>query len=116
MNKKDFIEDIDKDMDVIGSNSNFNGNFNFASFTRIEGNLTGTIDSKGILIISETAKVSANITAEKLIVFGKLEGTINLSKELLLGSGCFISGQVTTPLLEIQEGANVEASISMSNK
>lgn len=71
----------------------------------INGNFEGDLDTKGTLIISERAKVKANIIGEKIIIKGEVEGEIKAKTSLRLSAPAKLKGDIITPSLIIDEGA-----------
>lgn len=74
---------------------------------RINGKFEGTLETKGNLIIGETAVVSAQITGEDVIIAGKVKGKI-VALRLSLLSTAKVEGEIRTNKLIISEGALFE--------
>jgi cytoskeletal protein CcmA (bactofilin family) len=72
---------------------------------RIQGKFEGRLDTKGVLMIGEKAEVKADIIGETIIVSGKVTGTIVSSRELKLIAPAKVTGEIKTPLLNIEHGA-----------
>jgi len=105
--------DIDKEMDVIGLSSHFKGNFQFGPYTRIEGKIEGNIESSGILILSSTAEIKAEINGRTVVIDGKITGNINAEDCIMVQEHGIISGNIKTPYIEVDQGASINGSISM---
>ncbi len=105
--------DIDQEMDVIGSGSNFKGNFRFGRYTRIEGKIEGNIESVGILILSSTSETKAEITGRVVVVDGKISGNINAEESVIVQEHGFVTGNIKAPNVEIDPGATINGSIFM---
>ncbi len=80
---------------------------------RINGSFEGKLDTKGNLTIGENARVKANITGDRIIVAGKVNGDIIASQGLSIISPAIVKGNVRTPIISITEGAVLEGQLSM---
>ena len=72
---------------------------------KINGNFNGTLDCKGTLTVGSTAFVEAHITGDNIIVAGKVRGDVIAKKMLVLMPTAILSGNISTPKLNIVEGA-----------
>jgi cytoskeletal protein CcmA (bactofilin family) len=105
--------DLDKEMDVIGSLSNFKGEFCFGRYTRIEGKIEGKIKSTGILILSSTSEVKAEIKGRIVVIDGKVAGNINAEECVVVQEHGLVTGNIKAPNVEIDPGATINGSIFM---
>jgi len=80
---------------------------------KINGQFTGSLDTKGTLSIGSAATIVANITGENIIVAGKIEGDVVASKMLTLMPTTVLKGNITTPKLNIVEGAIFQGKCKM---
>jgi excisionase family DNA binding protein len=72
---------------------------------RISGDFEGKLQTKGTLAIGSNAQVKADIEGEDITVAGKVTGNITATKRLKLISPAYISGDISTPVLAVSEGA-----------
>lgn len=84
------------------------GNINAAAAGRIDGTVIGDIIAEDKLVIGETGMINGNIDASDLLVFGTVEGDISSSKKAIIASTARIRGKLNCPVLDIEEGAQVE--------
>ncbi len=82
---------------------------------RINGNFEGKLDTRGSLSIGENATVHADITGDRIIIAGEINGNINASESVSLVAPAQIQGDITTPVLSISEGAVINGSITMNS-
>ena len=82
---------------------------------KINGQFTGSLDTKGTLSIGSAATIIANITGENIIVAGNIEGDVVASKMLTLMPTTVLKGNITTPKLNIVEGAIFQGKCKMLN-
>ncbi len=84
---------------------------------RINGTFDGGLNTKGTLTIGENATVKANIKGETITVAGSVTGDIDATKSLKLVPPAKVSGNMTSPVLSISEGAIFDGNCAMtSNK
>ena len=83
---------------------------------RINGSFEGTLNTKGNLTIGENAVVKAGIKGENIVVAGRIYGDIVAEKELKLIPPARVTGSITTPRLNIVEGAILEGECHMTGK
>lgn len=81
---------------------------------RINGSFEGALDTKGTLTISETAIVKAQIKGETVIVAGRVYGDILAERELKIIPPAHVTGNVTTPRLNILDGAVLDGECRMT--
>lgn len=80
---------------------NFKDNVNL----KINGNFKGTLDTRGTLTVGEQAKVEADINGDNIVIAGNVRGNITANKMLVLMPTAVLYGDITTPKLNIVEGA-----------
>ena len=72
---------------------------------KINGNFNGTMETKGTLTIGSAANVEAHISGENIVIAGKVKGDIIAKKMLVLMPTAVLTGNISTPKLNIVEGA-----------
>jgi excisionase family DNA binding protein len=80
---------------------------------RINGKFDGTLDTKGKLKVGEKAHIKANITGEDITVAGYVEGNIKATTILRLDRSAKLFGDIETPRLSIEEGAELNGQLRM---
>jgi cytoskeletal protein CcmA (bactofilin family) len=94
---------------LIAQGSQIDGNITFADGLRVDGDIVGHIraseDLPSILVISETAKVTGEITADHIIINGFVKGPVNARLMLELQPKARIEGDVHYAALEMHQGA-----------
>lgn len=83
---------------------------------RINGDFEGSLDTKGILTIGEGAVVSATIVGETIIISGKVTGNITAREKLTLTASAVVSGDISAPILGVEEGAKFHGKCQMEVK
>ena len=91
------------------------GNFQFVDGLRLDGSVQGDIlglpDAPSILVIAETAEVIGSVTADHIIINGKVRGPVHARHMLELQPKARITGDVTYKLLEMHKGASVDGTL-----
>ena len=94
---------------LIADGSQIAGNITFTDGLRVDGQITGNIHASeevsSILVISEIATVTGEITADHIIINGNVKGPIHARKMLELQPKARIEGDVQYAALEMHQGA-----------
>ena len=105
---------VNKDnwLGFVGDVVNFTGEVSFKSMLRIDGHFSGNVISQnGTLIVStgaEVTKAVINVAIAK--INGTVEGNIRASQQLILGRTANVKGNVVSPALVVEEGAQLNGS------
>jgi cytoskeletal protein CcmA (bactofilin family) len=97
----------------LDSGSKINGKLYFDTPARIDGQVEGEITAKETLMVGETAIITAQIKAASVVVAGKVSGDITASHRIEIKPSAKVLGNVTAPVLVIQEGALFEGHCAM---
>ena len=100
---------VKKEYNIFGKNSKANGQFQFQNITHLSGDIEGEIQmlSDAPLIIESSAYIKGIIKGMNVEVFGKVEGSIECTSQLILHSSAVFSGEIKTNDLIIRPGAIV---------
>ncbi len=98
----------------LGTGTVYQGKLNFEGSVRIDGSFTGEIQSEGTLIVGKDAKVEGQITVGQLILSGQLTGEILAGRKIVMHKTANLVGSIDTPILVIEEGAQLEGDVTMS--
>jgi len=100
-------EEIQEPETVIAANVSIKGTMSFEKLLQIDGNFEGELLSSGKLIVGPTGSVKANIQLEEAFISGKVVGDITVQKRLVLRGRAEVHGNVTAPLLSVDEGVSI---------
>lgn len=89
---------------TIGPNTHIKGDIQGDGGLRIDGIVEGTIEITGNLVVTESAKVRADVKASNISVAGAVQGNISATRVEILDTGR-IWGDLTVKSLLINEGA-----------
>jgi cytoskeletal protein CcmA (bactofilin family) len=98
----------------VGSGTVVTGEANFKAMMRVDGHLSGRINStSGTLIVGANGKVDANIEVAVAVIHGTVNGDIIATQRLELGRAAKLNGNIQTASLMIEPGALFEGSCKM---
>ena len=92
------------ELTVIGSTAHFKGSVTSDGNLRIDGIFEGDLHIAGNLIVSESGKVVADISAQNVSVSGAVKGTIEASGRLEILSTGRVWGDISVAAFLIDEG------------
>jgi len=72
---------------------------------RIDGTFEGRVQSKGSVVLGETASVKGDIICNNIDLWGKVEGNIFVKDTLSLKAGCTMDGNLHARRLSVELGA-----------
>ena len=94
---------------LIAEGSQIVGNLTFTDGLRIDGELTGNVwgneKSPSILVISESAHVVGEVSADHVIINGSVKGPVRARMMMELQPKARIEGDVHYAALEMHQGA-----------
>jgi cytoskeletal protein CcmA (bactofilin family) len=80
----------------------------------IDGELEGKLNLRERLTIGPSSKVSANIKAREVVVFGTVRGNVEAEDRISLRAGATIVGDIKTAGIIIEDGAYFKGGIDIS--
>ncbi len=100
---------------VIEINAQMQGSLNFKDHVnlKINGNFAGSLETRGTLTIGNSAEVHSDINGDNIIIGGKVTGDIIANKMLVLMPTAVLKGNISTPKLNIVEGAVFQGNCQM---
>lgn len=109
---EDTDDEIEKKIEI---NAQMHGTLSFKDPVnlKINGNFNGTLDVKGTLTIGSAAFVEAHISGENIVIAGKVRGDVVAKKMLVMLPTAVLTGNITTPKLNIVEGAVFQGQCQM---
>ena len=100
---------------VLGPGAHYKGTLTGSAGVRIEGAFDGTITLKGLLVIAEGAKVTAEIQASAVSVGGSVKGNITAGKVEILSTGR-VWGDLVTSAFATEEGSFLRGQVTMQDE
>lgn len=80
---------------------------------RIDGTFEGKVQTKGRVVVGETAYIKGDIICENVDLWGKVEGNIYVKDTLALMEGCSVDGTLNVKRLSVELGATFNGSCRM---
>lgn len=106
----DPVEDrFSKIRSALGSGTIIQGKLSFDSPVRIDGKLSGEVFSSKPFYVGKTGQVDAQIEVAALVVAGNVRGRIQAQERVEVLKGGSLSGDVISPVLVVEEGADLNA-------
>jgi cytoskeletal protein CcmA (bactofilin family) len=112
--KKSVATGRDAAVTILTSGCHFNGKLYCRGSSRIGGKIEGQIISEGILVIEEGATILAEVKADEVIIQGKVNGRLEAKIRAELYPQSRFDGDIYTPVLVINEGAQFNGRSIMS--
>ncbi|BBB90592.1 MAG TPA: polymer-forming cytoskeletal protein [Methylomusa anaerophila] len=103
--KKQIIGLSDQVGTVFGKDTFIKGTVTSQGTLRVDGQLEGDLNTTGDLVIGETGRINAQITARNATVAGTVSGNINITEKLELLPSAKIFGDIKVGTLTVNEGA-----------
>lgn len=100
-------------VNLIGVGTTIVGEVTSSGDIRVDGTLSGSINTKGKVVIGSTGMVEGNVNASNADISGELKGSISVSELLALKSSAKLDGDIVTNKLAIEPGASFTGSCSM---
>ena len=108
-----------KQVDLNGfldSGSHLHGELRFDASFRVDGKLTGSVESQGDLIVGESGEIDGEIQVGQVFISGTVRGRIRATKKVQIAPSGKLFAEIDTPALVIEDGATVEGSCSMNRE
>ena len=80
---------------------------------RIDGTFDGKIQSRGRVVVGETATIKGEIVCDNVDLWGKVDGNIFVKDTLALKEGCVINGNLHIRKLSVELGATFNGNCKM---
>ena len=100
-------------INLIGAGTVINGEVKSNGDIRIDGTVTGSVNSKGKVVVGSTGMVEGEIVCQNADVSGSIKGNTTVSELLTLKATANLTGDIITNKLAIEPGANFTGSCSM---
>ena len=97
----------------IENSTKFKGDIISKADFRIDGELDGTIKTKGKLIVGKNGKINGTVYCNAADIEGLVKGSLKITNTLSLKSSSIIEGDVFIGKLIVEAGATFNANCSM---
>jgi cytoskeletal protein CcmA (bactofilin family) len=102
-------------MATIGQSIVFKGELTGDEDLEIEGQVDGLIQlANHQLTIGANGRLKAEVHAKSIVVIGQVTGNLSASERIEIQATGVVTGDVSSPRLNVQEGAIINGTIDMS--
>ena len=80
---------------------------------RIDGIFEGKVQTKGRVVIGETAEVRGDVVCDNVDLWGKVDGNLFVKDTLSLMEGCVVNGNLNVRRLSVELGSSFNGNCRM---
>ena len=102
-------------INLISIGTDITGDIKSTGDIRIDGSLSGNLNTKGKVVIGPTGKITGEVICKNSEVSGIVEGKITVGQLLNLKASSKILGDIVTSKLSIEPGAKFSGTCKMSD-
>jgi len=92
------------------------GTINTSSDLRIDGQVNGTVNCGGKLIVGPTGNVEGDINSQNAVIEGRVQGNIIIQDILDVRETATVNGEIKTGKLLVQNGATFTGNCDMGHR
>jgi cytoskeletal protein CcmA (bactofilin family) len=111
-----YIENEPNSHNTITVGTELIGDVNSNGDIRLDGVLTGNLNTKGKLVVGESGKVKGIIQCKNSDIYGIVEGKITVTELLSLKSTSAVLGDIFTNRLAIEPGCRFTGTCKMGDE
>ena len=111
-----YIENEPNSHNTITVGTELIGDVNSNGDIRLDGVLTGNLNTKGKLVVGESGRVKGIIQCKNSDIYGVVEGKINVTELLALKSTAQVLGDIFTNRLAIETGCRFTGTCKMGDE
>jgi cytoskeletal protein CcmA (bactofilin family) len=89
---------------TLGSDVEIKGNLKFTGELTFDGKIDGEIQTDGVLNLGDSAVVNGNISAQNVVVRGKINGNIVAKEKIDIKTKAELFGDIRASKLSVEEG------------
>ena len=97
----------------IGEDTSFDGTLTSNKSLTIYGNVKGTIECSGRVVIGQSGNIEADMVADDVTVSGKIVGNVTAKTKLEMTSTGIIQGDVKTARMLMEDGSKFDGRCEM---
>ena len=98
---------------AIGSSMHIKGDIKTNEELLVDGEVEGSLESHSLLTVGPNGKVRANIKAREVIIFGRVQGNVDVTEKLAIREQGSLVGDIRTAGISIDDGAYFKGSIDI---
>ena len=90
---------------IIGKGSAISGNMKVNGFIRVDGDIDGSLETDGNVIVGENARIRGDLTAKSVIFGGIIKGNIKANESIKILSDAAVIGDVISHKVQVDGSA-----------
>lgn len=98
---------------LVAEGGRFTGLVTFSGDFGIDGEVSGAVVARGRLTVGEKAVIRGRVTADEVVVFGRVEGPLAGRSRVELAATARVSGDVASPRLRTTDGCRLEGRLAV---
>jgi cytoskeletal protein CcmA (bactofilin family) len=98
---------------IVGEGTHFRGHLELAGLLRIDGDFSGSIKTKGKVLVGKDGRADCNIEAGTVVIGGIVRGTVSSTEKVIVLSSAIVIGDVYAPRLIAEEGVVIDGTLSI---
>jgi len=100
-------------INLVGTGTTIKGEIFSNGDIRIDGNIIGTVESKGKVVVGNTGQVEGDIICQNADFSGNIKARVEVAELLTLKASAKLFGEIITSKLAIEPGAVFTGSCTM---
>ncbi|WP_407427496.1 polymer-forming cytoskeletal protein [Treponema sp.] len=113
----DFFDVEEEDFDtILASDIKFRGTIKFKKPFMIRGTVIGSIEATSDLVVDTDAEVTAMISAQRVLVRGKVDGNINAKDVVFVTASGSVNGDIISKEVVLEPGSHFSGKCTMTGK
>lgn len=100
---------------IIGKGAKFRGDIQVRGLLRVDGDFTGSVQTKGKVLIGRHGRAECDIEARIVVVGGMVHGNITASEKVVLLATALVIGSIQAPRLTAEEGVLVDGQLMINS-
>lgn len=98
---------------IIGPGTTVSGEIKSKGTIRIEGMISGKLQSDDTIVVQESGRVKADLVAGQVVISGEVQGNVFAHERLEVTAKGKLVGDITAPRVSIAEGVLFEGQCTM---
>lgn len=106
-----------KERALIGSSIKIEGSLSGGEDLYVEGRVKGKIDlDQHSVTIGTSGRIKADIHGRSIVIMGEVDGNLYGSEQIILRKSSKVRGDLFSPRVSLEDGADFKGSIDMTSK
>lgn len=99
---------------IIGEDTSFDGDINAKGNIKVDGTVSGNIETNGKVFTGEASEITGDILANGAVISGKLTGNVESIGELKITKTGLLHGNILVTSFSIENGGTFEGNCSIN--